>query len=129
MKQINSCPHTATKNYCRNILGLSHWKFIKLTLIAGAALCLTLVGCSADDGSVEDVGSSFAVIDQWIEAVNSEDVIQFEQLHSETVVFNSHLRQNPYDGRENIWDSFRISIGVLLKKPICLAKTNRYACS
>ncbi len=85
-----------TRNNCRNVLGLSRWKFIKLTLITGAALCLTLVGCSPDDGSVEDVGSSLAVIDQWIKAVNSEDVTQFEQLHSETVVFSSHLQQNPY---------------------------------
>jgi ketosteroid isomerase-like protein len=116
MKPINSCPHTTTRDYRGNVLGLSSWNPIKLSLIVAASLCLALVGCSPDNSSVKDVGSHLAIVDQWIEAVNSEDVAQFEQLHTETVVFNSYLQQNPYKGREDIWESFRRSYSGSIEK-------------
>jgi hypothetical protein len=76
MKPVNSCPDTTTGDYRGNVLGLWSWNPIKLSLIVAASLCLALVGCSPDNSSVKDVGSHLAIVDQWIEAVNSEDVAQ-----------------------------------------------------
>ena len=85
---------------------MSRRGFLTLTLVAFVGLSLMLAGCSPDDGAVEGVESHMAVVDAWIEAVNAEDLVQFEKLHTETAQFHSHLQQSPSSGRENIWDAF-----------------------
>ncbi len=41
---------------------------------------------------------------------------QFENLHTESVIYNSNLEKQPYVGRNNIWESFRLSNAGALEK-------------
>jgi hypothetical protein len=90
--------------------------FLVVALVAIVGLSLTLVGCSADEGPPEDVEGNRTVVEEWIEAVNAEDETHFEKLHTENVVFHSHLERSPYSGRGNLWDAFSQSDSRPLKK-------------
>jgi ketosteroid isomerase-like protein len=85
---------------------LSRRRIFIVALVAIVGLSLTLVGCSPNEGAVESVGGHTAVVDEWIKAANAEDVTQFEKLHTEDVVFHSHLQKSPTSGRGNLWDAF-----------------------
>jgi ketosteroid isomerase-like protein len=85
---------------------LSRRVFPIVALVASVGLSLTLVGCSSKGEPVAGADGKLAVVDDWIKAVNGEDVSQFEKLYTETAVFHSHQQQGPTSGRQNIWDAF-----------------------
>ena len=85
---------------------LSRRGFLIVALVALAGLSLTLVGCSADEAPTEPVEGNRAVVETWIQAANAKDKTQFEMLHTENVVFHSHLERSPYSGRGNLWEAF-----------------------
>jgi hypothetical protein len=90
--------------------------FIKIVLITSMTFIVVLSGCSAErNPGAEDVEYT-QVLEQWITALNDEDITQFEQLHTETVTYSSHIHRSPHSGRENLWESIHGSNSSQLEK-------------
>jgi len=105
-----------SKNLYKDAHGLSRRNFIKMTLIASGGLGLWLAGCSPGVKQGVENEEPLAVVDEWIRALNAEDVPGFEKLHSESLLATSHNRREPLSGREQVWDVFSKSTGSQLEK-------------
>ena len=75
-----------------------------------------LSGCTlvAEQGVAN--GSHLAVVDEWIRAVNAEDVAGFKKLHTKSVFWTNHSSIRPFTGRELIWDLLQMSTGNQIEK-------------
>lgn len=124
----------------RDVRRLSRREFVKVTAIASAGLGLWLSGCAPGKEQSADSQDRLAVVDEWITALNAEDVRGFEKLHSESVFATTHAQRDPYAGREKVWDLYQASTRNQVEKivafgqdqSVCLlvnaAKINRSLC-
>ena len=122
MKQVNPILHTITKKPHEGAHGLSRREFIELTALALGGLGLLLSGCTlvAEQGVAN--GSHLAVVDEWIRAVNAEDVAGFEKLHTESFFCTNHSSIRPFSGQELICDLLQMSTGNQIEKLVAFGQ-------
>jgi hypothetical protein len=100
-----------TKDGHEDAPSLARREFIKLTLIASGGLGLWLAGCSPGAKQSAENEGPLAVVDEWVRALNAGDVPRFGKLHSESVLATTHSKNDPFSGRERVWDVFSASTG------------------
>ena len=116
MKQINSSAHTVTKKHAGDAHRLSRLEFIKSIAVVSGSLGLWLSGCTLGAAQGLENEGPLNVVDEWIRALNAADVAGFEKLHTETVFATSNIREEPYSGREHVWEMYRTSTGSQIEK-------------
>jgi hypothetical protein len=74
-----------------------------------------LSGCSprADESADDEL---LSVVDHWIRALNKGDTPGFEKLHTESVYMTSNYQRDPFTGREEVWNIYKISTGNQIEK-------------
>lgn len=119
---LNPISHTSTVHPCKDAHKLTRRGFLKVTALASGGLGLWLLGCTP--GNEQEIVSrnSLGVVDEWIRAINAEDVAGFEKLHSEAVVWTHFAIPEPFSGREKIWDLHRLVTGNQVEKVVAFSQ-------
>jgi hypothetical protein len=91
-------------------------KFFMILLIVSTTFSFLLFGCSTKQDPGVGAVDYASILDHWVAALNSGDISQFEQLHTEMVTYSSHIQESPFNGRQNIWESIRRSSPSSLEK-------------
>jgi hypothetical protein len=119
---LNPIPHKNTVNLHKDTHDLSRRGFIKLTALLSGGLGLWLSGCTPGEEKGVVSRTPLEVVDEWIQAVNGEDVAAFEKLHSEAVFWTNYAFPEPFSGREYIWDLHRFITGNQIEKVVAFSQ-------